>query len=706
MSAPSTVICPSCGTPLRYGEPSCAQCHLPLTGPVASRLWQVDQQLAELQVERAELLTRLRSNVDPETIDSPTVGPDASPAPPARERPSLSAQQILLGGGVALVLVAAVVFLAVTWSLMGVAGQVAVMVVLTVASATASLTLARRGLRATAESVAVMALGLAVLDAYAARTLDLAGLASVDASGYLAVSATIICAGSVLLARRPVALRSYVYGALLAAAVVPAAALSALSSPPRSLTVAVLAAAGVGFGVLRDRAARSGTDGGLRVAALPLLAATISVVYLLAALELGLYTVFDSAVLGQAGITALLLLALTAGAIWRFTGLTGLLVGSPLAALTLVGVAWHGDLPGLAALVVVAAGVAAAASLLREGRVRPAAFQRVPRRATTLAALTGHVTAGVGVMAVAVADFATTPYEDLRTLAALMVVTAAAAAITAAVAAEPLTRAAVVGYAALVTVVAAAVATLDPSGEATTLTVAAVTVTSLALAAAAAWRHGHLEELTLAGGAGLGAMLAVIAATGLATVIPLAAALAVAGLAALAYALLPDRGLVAVAGVLSCSAATWVLSADAGISVVEAYSLPLAALAGLVGAVHLLRRPDAPSWVTVGPALSAGLLPSALATIGDPDLTRPLVVLAVASLVIAAGTRLRWQSPVVVGTAASVVVAVSQLAPYADGLPRYLSLGTAGVLLLVLGARYEERRREAERAVAWVRALQ
>ncbi|HEX8781283.1 MAG TPA: hypothetical protein VF728_08975 [Nocardioides sp.] len=705
MSARSTVICPSCGAPLRYGATACEQCHLPLTGPDAARLWEVDQQLAALQHERTDLLTRLRNNVGREPDGSAAAAPESAPGPPARGRPSWSAQQTLLAGGVALVLVAAAVFLAVTWSLMGVAGQVAVMLVVTFASAVASLALARRGLRATAESVAVMALGLAALDAYAARSLDLVGLAAVNGFGYLTGSAAAIAAGSALLARLPVAVRGYAYGALLAAAVVPAAAISAVSSPPPSLTVAVLAAAGVAFAAVHDRTARGSKINRLRAATLPLLAATISLVYLLSALQLGISTVFDSAVLGQGGLAALLLLVLAGGAVWRLAGPTGLLVGSALAAVTLVGVAWHGDLAGLSTLVLLAAAAAAGASLLRERRVPTTALPRVPRRMATVSALTGHLAAGAGVVAVALADLAVLPLEDLRPLAGLVLATGAAAAVTAAAAREPWIRAAAAGYAALLAVFAAAVATLEPSGAATTTTVAAVIVTSVVAAAVSAWRHGHSEELTLAGAAALGMMLAVSAASGLDTVLPLSAALAVAGLAALAYALLPDRGPVAVAGVLGCSAATWVLSVDAGITVVEAYSLPLAALAGLVGAVHLVREPDAPSWTTVGPALSAGLLPSALATIGEPALTRPLAVLAVASLVIAAGTRLRWQSPVVVGTLASVVVAVSQLAPYAEGLPRYLSLGTAGVLLLVLGARYEQRRREAQRAAAWVRAL-
>ena len=138
---------------------------------------------------------------------------------------------------------------------------------------------------------------------------------------------------------------------------------------------------------------------------------------------------------------------------------------------------------------------------------------------------------------------------------------------------------------------------------------------------------------------------------------------------------------------------------------VEAYSLPLAALAGLVGLVRLRRQPHAPSWATTGPALTAALLPSAVATIDDPALLRPLLVLAAGALAAFAGVAGRWQAPLATGALAVVIVAFSQLAPYAIGMPRWASLGVVGLALLLLGARYEQRRRDAAQMVAWVKAL-
>jgi hypothetical protein len=234
--------------------------------------------------------------------------------------------------------------------------------------------------------------------------------------------------------------------------------------------------------------------------------------------------------------------------------------------------------------------------------------------------------------------------------------------------------------------------------------VIALTVVAMSLALLAARCGDQNLEIVLASFAAVGAL----AATGLGVehgARLLAFVLAAVGLAALAYGTLPRRGHVALLGVAGCSAATWVLLLDSNVRVVEAYSLPLAALIALVGLVRLHREPSAPSWLTLGPALSAALLPSAFVSVTDDFLFRPLIVLAVATFVLVAGVMTRWQSPVVVGSVTILIVTVAQLAPYADGLPRWLTFGSLGLLLLILGARYEQRRQNARQAAHWVAAL-
>jgi hypothetical protein len=109
---------------------SCPTCGLALTGPLAVELWHTEQQLTELQNRRAELLTQLRQGVG---VDRPFVGgaavsSDQAPdVPPRRvgQGSGWTGQQVLLGAGALLLLSAAVVFVAVAWSVIGVAGQVA-----------------------------------------------------------------------------------------------------------------------------------------------------------------------------------------------------------------------------------------------------------------------------------------------------------------------------------------------------------------------------------------------------------------------------------------------------------------------------------------------------------------------------------------------------------------------------------------------------
>lgn len=173
--------------------------------------------------------------------------------------------------------------------------------------------------------------------------------------------------------------------------------------------------------------------------------------------------------------------------------------------------------------------------------------------------------------------------------------------------------------------------------------------------------------------------------------------LAALGLAALATALRADRRAAAPAGALLLSASSWVRLADAGVTAPEPYVLPLAGLALLLG--HLRRRqvPGTRSWAAYGPGLLLALVPSLLVSLDDSSLVRPLLVAVAALAVLLVGARTALQAPLVVGGAVLAVDALRLLAPYAAALPRWLSLGAAGVLLVAVGATYEQRRRDVAR---------
>jgi hypothetical protein len=169
------------------------------------------------------------------------------------------------------------------------------------------------------------------------------------------------------------------------------------------------------------------------------------------------------------------------------------------------------------------------------------------------------------------------------------------------------------------------------------------------------------------------------------------------GLLALATALRPDRRPLAVVGGLLLSASSWVRLADAGITAPEPYVLPLAAAALVLGALRRRAEPATTSWAAYGPGLLLALVPSLLAGLGGDELTRPLLVGLAALAVLLLGARTGLQAPLVVGGAVLLVDALDLVGPYAAALPRWVSLGGAGALLLVVGATYEQRRRDVSR---------
>jgi hypothetical protein len=95
-------------------------------------------------------------------------------------------------------------------------------------------------------------------------------------------------------------------------------------------------------------------------------------------------------------------------------------------------------------------------------------------------------------------------------------------------------------------------------------------------------------------------------------------------------------------------------------------------------------------------------VPSAFVVVATPTAARLVLVIAAAALLTVAGTVLHRQAPFVIGAGALLLIAIGRLGPYAPLLPRWLTLGTVGLVLLVVGATYERRRQQAREAVAWV----
>ncbi|MFI1941345.1 SCO7613 C-terminal domain-containing membrane protein [Streptomyces purpureus] len=182
----------------------------------------------------------------------------------------------------------------------------------------------------------------------------------------------------------------------------------------------------------------------------------------------------------------------------------------------------------------------------------------------------------------------------------------------------------------------------------------------------------------------------------------LALVLALGGLVAAATAVREERRPVAgwVAGGLFLLA-TWVRLGAWEVSAPEAYTLPVTVPALAVGVLRRRRDAQVSSWTAYGPGLAATLLPSLAAAWGDDHWPRPLLLGAGALLVTLAGARLRLQAPLVLGGIVLGLDALHELAPYVvqavGALPRWLPPLLAGLLLLAVGATYEQRLRDARR---------
>ncbi|RLK13539.1 hypothetical protein DER29_4563 [Micromonospora sp. M71_S20] len=148
----------------------------------------------------------------------------------------------------------------------------------------------------------------------------------------------------------------------------------------------------------------------------------------------------------------------------------------------------------------------------------------------------------------------------------------------------------------------------------------------------------------------------------------------------------------------------WLLLAAGDVAVLEAYTVPAAALALVAGVVALRTRPGLNSWLALGPGLAAGLLPSLVSVLVAPDpqpWRRLLLGVAALGAVLAGATR-RWQAPVLLGGVTLALLALHELVRGWDLLPRWIFLAVGGFALIGLATTYERRRRDLARLRAAV----
>jgi hypothetical protein len=387
--------------------------------------------------------------------------------------------------------------------------------------------------------------------------------------------------------------------------------------------------------------------------------------------------------------TVPLVLALVAGVLastartasWRTPALVGAFVLAWATALVLPALL---ELPYTAGLV--AHGLVCVAALAFAGLARSAE----PQRLRAPLSLTGALLALVTSLSLTLHSLATEP-ATLTVLAASTVLFTAAAWRTDL---GPLTAPASLAHATALTCAIGASAGWEP--QHTALLVLAVPAVAALLAA----RLGASSTTIPVEAAGAAAGLLAIALS--ATHPPLLAlTLALCGVIAAGTAVRPDRRAVGYASAALFVLASWVRLAVWEVGSPEAYTLPVTVPALVVG--HLRRRRDrtASSWTAYGPGLAITLVPSLVAAWGDEHWLRPLLLGAAALAVTLLGARHRLQAPLLLGGAALALVTLHELAPYiaqaVDALPRWAPPALAGLVLLALGATYEQRLRDARR---------
>lgn len=213
--------CPGCAGPLAPGSRSCPACGLDLSDDLAQELFTAlstaDRLLARMQHRRdgtspaaeafPSFATSSAAAGGTSDVTAPGIGPEVGPgvgpgvgprvgpgggtlAEPGM-RPS-AVPKILLALGAICLLAAAVVFLVVTWSSLGVGARTAILLLFTLAMAALTAWSARRGFRGAVEALGLVSIGL--------LALDLAGAESAGWFGSPSDSAFLTACGLLLVA--------------------------------------------------------------------------------------------------------------------------------------------------------------------------------------------------------------------------------------------------------------------------------------------------------------------------------------------------------------------------------------------------------------------------------------------------------------------------------------------------------------------------
>ena len=121
----------------------------------------------------------------------------------------------------------------------------------------------------------------------------------------------------------------------------------------------------------------------------------------------------------------------------------------------------------------------------------------------------------------------------------------------------------------------------------------------------------------------------------------------------------------------------------------EQYTLPFAVITLGLGMVARSLITTLPSAVWLAPAAFMGLLPSSFASLGTSPGMRFWLVLAATVAMLLIGTFMNYGGLLLTGTVCAVIIAFQPLSDPLSSIPKWVSFAAAGVLLVLVGARFE-----------------
>jgi hypothetical protein len=229
-------------------------------------------------------------------------------------------------------------------------------------------------------------------------------------------------------------------------------------------------------------------------------------------------------------------------------------------------------------------------------------------------------------------------------------------------------------------------------------------VASLALVAAAGlWSRDHPVREPVEAAAVVATFIALVVegSTG-----ELAVRWTIAGVVVIALSfIVPQRRWYLWPGAAALVVAYILLIVDSGFSFIEAYTLPLGAIALAVGLQAVRKRPDESTWLLLGPGLAIALLPSVPQALADPTELRALLLGLGAVVALALGVRLGWQAPFVSGAVIITLLVLFNIGPYANAAPRVVLIAAVSAVLLAVGITWEDRVRDGRKLVGYVRSM-